>query len=176
MPISIAIRSNAGKSCNLSSISPLIILHRLSNHQISPTSFTCFLVQMHLDYLMLFVFKLYAFYFAKSTAVLFSLRQYSLFFLLTRSVSNFWILKSFSLPQRTLVILIIPLVSVCIQCCKHFRDSEAILRTYITLGDFTSFVSNLILLMKSLLYKATFPFLMSNPAVTQQHESWHEVN
>lgn len=68
------------------------------------------------------------------------------------------------------------LVSVCIQCCKHFRDSAAILRTYITLGGFISFVSNLLLLMKSLLYKAMFPFLMSNPAVTQQHKSWHEVN
>lgn len=184
MPISIAMKSNAKKLCNLSSVSlsPLITLHSLPNHQTSPTSFTGFLVQIHLDDLMLFVLILYAFYFAKSNSVHFSLRLYSLFFLLTGSLSNFWILKTFSFPQRTLLLCgytdtsLTFLVSFCIHCCKHFRESVAILRTYTTFGGFTSFLSNLILLMKSLLYKAMFPFLMSNPAVTQQHKSWPEVN
>lgn len=111
VPISLAVKINARKLHSFSSISlsPLITLYSLSNHKSSPISFTSSTVQIHLGDLVVFVFKLYAICFAKSSLILFSPRSCSNLCscLLTGSVSNFWILETFSLPQKPHCYLII---------------------------------------------------------------------
>lgn len=130
MLLSLAVKINTKKSHIFSSISssPLVTLCSLSSHQTSPISFTGSLIQVYLSDLVVFVFKLYAICHGKSILILFSPRSYSNFCscLFTSFMLNFYILKTFSFPQRTVLLSsytgksLAFLLSFLIWWCMHF--------------------------------------------------------